>query len=221
MPAISTIDPDRSRLGVTVSRRIGNAVVRNRVKRRVRECFRKVLRDRTAAAHLDSRDRSRRCRLARLASHQRRARDGGAKSERTNQRVRMMRSIAGHPARLIGSALRRSRRFSRYIARQSRRCSMLSTALPAASSRAARNTRAPQSPNTESFAAVRRRSWRIARCNPLGGHGFDPVLPLPSGEVDVSPRAAGEGARIHLDACALTRAVCATSPDGRGISIRN
>jgi ribonuclease P protein component len=37
-------DPDRSRLGVTVSRRIGNAVVRNRVKRRVRECFRRVLR---------------------------------------------------------------------------------------------------------------------------------------------------------------------------------
>jgi ribonuclease P protein component len=32
--------PGRSRLGVTVSRRIGNAVVRNRVKRRVREIFR-------------------------------------------------------------------------------------------------------------------------------------------------------------------------------------
>ena len=37
-------EPERSRLGVTVSRRIGNAVVRNRVKRRVRECFRKALR---------------------------------------------------------------------------------------------------------------------------------------------------------------------------------
>jgi ribonuclease P protein component len=37
-------EPDRSRLGVTVSRRIGNSVVRNRVKRRVRECFRKGLR---------------------------------------------------------------------------------------------------------------------------------------------------------------------------------
>ena len=37
-------EPQRSRLGVTVSRRIGNAVVRNRVKRRVRECFRKVMR---------------------------------------------------------------------------------------------------------------------------------------------------------------------------------
>ena len=37
-------EPARSRLGVTVSRRIGNAVVRNRVKRRVRECFRKVIR---------------------------------------------------------------------------------------------------------------------------------------------------------------------------------
>jgi ribonuclease P protein component len=37
-------EPSRSRLGVTVSRRIGNAVVRNRVKRRVREIFRKELR---------------------------------------------------------------------------------------------------------------------------------------------------------------------------------
>ncbi len=35
----------RSRLGVTVSRRIGNAVARNRVKRRVREIFRQVIRD--------------------------------------------------------------------------------------------------------------------------------------------------------------------------------
>ena len=68
--------------------------------------------------------------------------------------------------------------------------------------------------------------WRVARCNPMGGHGFDPVrgrasddeyLPLPSGEVDGSPRAAGEGARIHLDASALTRAVGASSPEGRGI----
>jgi len=73
--------------------------------------------------------------------------------------------------------------------------------------------------------------WRVARCNPMGGHGFDPVrgracdevdLPLPSGEVDASPRAAGEGARIQLDACALTRAVGATSPEGRGnLEIRN
>jgi ribonuclease P protein component len=37
-------EPERSRLGITVSRRIGNSVVRNRVKRRVRECFRKVMR---------------------------------------------------------------------------------------------------------------------------------------------------------------------------------
>lgn len=36
--------PRRSRLGVTVSRRIGNAVVRNRVKRQVREIFRKEMR---------------------------------------------------------------------------------------------------------------------------------------------------------------------------------
>jgi ribonuclease P protein component len=29
------------RLGITVTRRVGNAVARNRVKRRVRECFRR------------------------------------------------------------------------------------------------------------------------------------------------------------------------------------
>jgi ribonuclease P protein component len=38
-------EPERSRLGVTVSRRIGNAVVRNRVKRRIREVYRRVIRD--------------------------------------------------------------------------------------------------------------------------------------------------------------------------------
>src|SRR5215469_9848464 len=37
-------DAARTRLGVTVSRRIGNAVVRNRVKRRVREIFRTNMR---------------------------------------------------------------------------------------------------------------------------------------------------------------------------------
>ena len=42
---ILEIEPERSRLGVTVSRRIGNAVIRNRVKRRVREIFRGRIRD--------------------------------------------------------------------------------------------------------------------------------------------------------------------------------
>jgi ribonuclease P protein component len=37
-------DVELSRLGVTVSRKIGNAVIRNHVKRRVRECFRLALR---------------------------------------------------------------------------------------------------------------------------------------------------------------------------------
>jgi ribonuclease P protein component len=35
---------DRSRLGMTVSKRIGSAVVRNRTRRRVRECYRLKLR---------------------------------------------------------------------------------------------------------------------------------------------------------------------------------
>jgi ribonuclease P protein component len=37
----STPAPGRARLGVTVSRKVGNAVVRNRVKRRIREWFRR------------------------------------------------------------------------------------------------------------------------------------------------------------------------------------
>ncbi len=35
----------KSRLGVTVSKRIGIAVIRNRIKRRVREAYRLMLRD--------------------------------------------------------------------------------------------------------------------------------------------------------------------------------
>ena len=38
--AISGNTPGTSRLGVTVSRRVGNAVVRNRVKRAIREWYR-------------------------------------------------------------------------------------------------------------------------------------------------------------------------------------
>jgi putative membrane protein insertion efficiency factor len=68
--------------------------------------------------------------------------------------------------------------------------------------------------------------WRIARCNPMGGHGFDPVrgcandewhLPLPAGEVDASPRAAGEGARIQLDASASPAPLARPLPKGEVI----
>ena len=45
LPGNQEDEPGRSRLGVTVSRRIGIAVARNRVKRRIREIFRTVIRD--------------------------------------------------------------------------------------------------------------------------------------------------------------------------------
>jgi len=65
--AMRTEETGPTRLGITVSRRIGGAVMRNRVKRRVRECFRMNLRAtipagsdllviaRTGAARLESR----------------------------------------------------------------------------------------------------------------------------------------------------------------------
>jgi ribonuclease P protein component len=40
-------DSEGAKLGMTVSRRIGNAVKRNRLRRRVRECFRLSLRGAT------------------------------------------------------------------------------------------------------------------------------------------------------------------------------
>jgi ribonuclease P protein component len=43
--------PEHARLGLTVSRKVGNSVVRNRVKRRVREWFRRD--GRSLAAGLD------------------------------------------------------------------------------------------------------------------------------------------------------------------------
>jgi ribonuclease P protein component len=38
--AVTKPDESRRRLGVTVSKRVGNAVIRNRIKRRIREWFR-------------------------------------------------------------------------------------------------------------------------------------------------------------------------------------
>ena len=61
-------EPERSRLGVTVSRRIGNAVVRNRVKRRVRECFRRAMRAHLPVWDVDRGERARRRGCARVAA---------------------------------------------------------------------------------------------------------------------------------------------------------
>jgi len=45
-------DGDPTRLGITVSRKVGNAVVRNGIKRRVREAFRHVRHDMPAGLDL-------------------------------------------------------------------------------------------------------------------------------------------------------------------------
>src|SRR5579863_3562144 len=86
----------------------------------------------------------------------------------------------------------------------------------------------PRNPLSLSEERVRERltleaSWRSARSScvvrctspgasligarrPLLGQGeVKGATPLPSGEVDTSPRVSGEGAGIELDACALTR----------------
>ena len=41
VPTLEANRPEARRLGVTVSRRVGGAVVRNRLKRRIREWFRR------------------------------------------------------------------------------------------------------------------------------------------------------------------------------------
>ncbi len=43
------LEPEAVRLGTTVSRRLGNAVMRNQIKRRIRECFRLSLREKLPA----------------------------------------------------------------------------------------------------------------------------------------------------------------------------
>ena len=71
-----TLQPATNRLGVTVSRKVGRAVVRNRVKRRIRDWFRRttgelgrgldlVVIARPAAADLDAAEAARE--LSRLA----------------------------------------------------------------------------------------------------------------------------------------------------------
>ena len=45
LQALPRDDPDVARLGFTVTKKVGNAVMRNRAKRRLREAARSVLRD--------------------------------------------------------------------------------------------------------------------------------------------------------------------------------
>ena len=65
-----------------------------------------------------------------------------------------------------------------------------------------------------SFRALRNSSASTRRSPERSRRGRipDPFLPRPSGEVDVSPRASGEGAGIEHNANILTRAKGASSP---------
>lgn len=55
-PAVSEQDAAGFRLGLTVSRKVGNAIVRNRTKRRLRETVRLMLQNDTEAKQLQNYD---------------------------------------------------------------------------------------------------------------------------------------------------------------------
>ncbi len=76
MQALARDDAGPVRLGFTVTKRVGNAVVRNRTKRRLREAARRLLRERPVAGTdlvLIGRDSTRGRRFALLVDDLRRA----------------------------------------------------------------------------------------------------------------------------------------------------